>query len=416
MSANVTSTVAWHQMYSALLSQLPNTMHDNPYKVSAFLGDGAWKTVAISIGLGYLLLVQALRFQRAKSLRRCYGFPDRASLKKMTVEDAQKIIVDLASLEFPLMSETSLQFGLFKVYEDTAVLIGEFIYNPPNSNRATTAVARMNWLHSKYITSGKILDTDLLYTLSVFITEPERFMRLYEWRSLNEMEHCAYGVFWKSIGDAMGIEYEGYLSKTEWIDGLDFALDIAQWAKSYEVIAFAPSQVSNKPAVTLIPMIAYWVPRFGKEFAYECVHVLLGDRVREAFLLPEPGIGAAALVYASLALRRFALRHLCLPRFVPLKRHNEVTDSVDAPLHIKWPYGNYPFYIKPTTWNRWGPGAWAVWLYGGKVPGDEPVEHMAQGYKFEDLGPRNRMGHGTDEMQSDFERLRTKGMGGCPFG
>lgn len=164
------------------------------------------------------------------------------------------------------------------------MIIGEFMVNPPNSARATTSVARMNWLHSKYIASGQISNADLLYTLSVFITEPERFMRLYEWRSLNEMEHCAYGVFWKSIGDAMGIKYEGYLSKTEWTDGLDFALDIAQWAKSYEVTAFVPSQISHKPAVALIPMIAYWIPWFGKKFAYECVHVLLGDRVREAFL------------------------------------------------------------------------------------------------------------------------------------
>lgn len=169
-------------------------------------------------------------------------------------------------------------------YEDTAVIIGEFMSNPPNSARATTSVARMNWLHSKYVASGQISNADLLYTLSVAITEPERFMRLYEWRSLNEMEYCAYGTFWKSIGDAMGIKYEGYLSNAEWADGLDFALDVAQWAKKYEVEVFVPSQISHKPAVTLIPMIAYWAPSWGKNFAYECVHVLLGDRVRDAFL------------------------------------------------------------------------------------------------------------------------------------
>ncbi|KAM0807802.1 putative ER-bound oxygenase mpaB/mpaB'/Rubber oxygenase catalytic domain-containing protein [Seiridium cardinale] len=484
MASNLTSTIASLPTPSSLLSRLPTLVQDSirpvTSRISSSSNDGLWKTALICLGLGYLVLVQTLRFQREKSMRKRFGYPDRASLKNMTVEDAQKIIKVLSALEFPMMSETSLQFALFKTYgvetisrlllftrnltdpvaslkrckcnihmeppvlfpdyrrkalwpvvsaglkrvadallhsnEDTAVMIGEFMVNPPNSARATTAVARMNWLHSKYIASGKILEADLLYTLSVFITEPVRFNRLFEWRPMNEMEHCAFGVFWKSIGDAMGIRYRGFLSKNEWDDGLDFALDVAQWAKSYEVTAFVPSETSNKPAVALIPMIAYWVPWWGKSFVYECVHVLLGDRVREAFLLPEPGTGAAATVYTSLLLRKLALRHLALPRFTPLRRHNESTDSVDDPLQLSWSYGNYPFYVRPTLWNRWGPGAWAIWLYGGKVPGDQPREYMSRGYKFEDLGPVNCTGKGGDEMKADVERMKTKGMGGCPFG
>lgn len=167
-------------------------------------------------------------------------------------------------------------------YEDTSVLIGEFVTTPPGSERSNAAIARMNWLHKRY--PDQISNADLLYTLSVFIVEPERFLRLYEWRALNEMEACAYGTFWKSIGDAMGIKYEGYLSKTEWKDGLEFAHDIAQWAKSYEVVAFKPSPIANKPAMALIPMLTYWIPQFAQAFTHECVCVLLGDRVREAFM------------------------------------------------------------------------------------------------------------------------------------
>ena len=163
-------------------------------------------------------------------------------------------------------------------------MIGEIMNNPPDSARATAIIARMNWLHSKYIASGQISNTDLLYTLSVFIIEPERFIRLYEWRSLNEMELCAFGVFWKSVGDAMGIQYKGYLTKPQWESGLDFVHDITQWAKAYEVTAFVPSTVSAKPANALIPMMSYWVPTPMKAFVRECVLVLLGDRVRDAFL------------------------------------------------------------------------------------------------------------------------------------
>ncbi|KAF2995163.1 hypothetical protein E8E14_001705 [Neopestalotiopsis sp. 37M] len=445
MASNITSNMPSLPTPAALLAHLPSSVQTGistlVSKVTAAAADGSWKTTAISLGVGYLVLVQALRFQREKSMRKRYGYPDRASLHKMTVEDAQKIIKELSSLEFPFTNETSLQFALFKTYgvesisrlllatrnltdpvnslkryEDTAVIIGEFMANPPNSVRATTSVARMNWLHSKYIKSGQISNADLLYTLSVFMTEPERFTRLYEWRPLNDMEYCAYGTFWKSIGDAMGIRYDGYLAKTEWTDGLDFAHDVAQWAKSYEVTAFVPSEISNKPAIALIPMITYWLPRPMLKFTHECVHVLLGDRVREAFMLPEPGISAAAFIYTSLWARRFFLRNFTLPRLTALKRHNESTDSVDEPLLLNWSYGNYPFYIKPTIWNRWGPKAWAVWMYGGTLPGDNPKEHLAKGYNFVDLGPVNRMGKGAEEMKTDFERLKSKGMGGCPFG
>lgn len=55
--------------------------------------------------------------------------------------------------------------------------------------------ARMNYLHSLYQRSGKISNDDMLYTLSLFILEVERWIRLYEWRKLTDMELCALYVF-----------------------------------------------------------------------------------------------------------------------------------------------------------------------------------------------------------------------------
>jgi hypothetical protein len=63
----------------------------------------------------------------------------------------------------------------------------------------------MNYIHSGYQKAGKISQDDLLYTLSVFITEPITWVGKYEWRAMTDMEKCAIGTFWKSIGDAMGI-------------------------------------------------------------------------------------------------------------------------------------------------------------------------------------------------------------------
>lgn len=68
-----------------------------------------------SLGIGYLLLCRLLRYRNEKSMRRRYGYPDRASLSRMTTTDAQKIIAEICQWEFPQFAVLSLQFGLFKV-------------------------------------------------------------------------------------------------------------------------------------------------------------------------------------------------------------------------------------------------------------------------------------------------------------
>jgi hypothetical protein len=401
------------------------------------------KQYALPLSAAYLALCWTLRFRREKSMRARYGFGTSKTMESMTVAESQKILTELLLLEFPFSVFRSLEFGLFKTYgvesisrlllatknltdpeaslkryEDTGLMIGEFMTNPPDSARATAVIARMNWLHSKYIAAGKITNEDLLYTLSVFVTEPIRFIGLYEWRALNDMEKCAFGVFWKKIGDDMDIKYEGYLPRSQWATGLEFVSDITAWAKAYEVTAFVPSPVSAKPADALIPMMTYWVPGPMKAFAKECVLVLLGDRVRDAFLLPEPGIIPAGLVYVGLNLRMFYLRFLSLPRFIPFARQlqGKDVDLLKESLPLQYSYGNFPFYIKPTIWNRWGPGAWVIWLLGGVLPGDDPKYYVPQGYSVSSLGPRNVMGKGLAEVEAEMQRLREKGRSGCPFG
>lgn len=142
----------------------------------------------------------------------------------------------------------------------------------------------MNFLHSQYTKAGKISNADFLYTLSVCVTEPIRFMNLYEWRPLNDMEVNAIGCFWKSLGDAMQIEYKGYLSQDSWKDGIEFAEDITKWAKQYEVEAMKPAKSNALPAHALADLLIYHVPTALKPFAIQVLTALMGDRVREAFL------------------------------------------------------------------------------------------------------------------------------------
>jgi hypothetical protein len=79
-------------------------------------------------------------------------------------------------------------------YADTEILIQEFTNNPPQSDRVLKALARVNYIHSGYQKAGKISNADMLYTLSVFITEPITWVKKYEWREMTDMELCAIGV------------------------------------------------------------------------------------------------------------------------------------------------------------------------------------------------------------------------------
>ena len=171
-----------------------------------------------------------------------------------------------------------------KRYEDTTVLIGEFLFQDPRKKRTLEAISRMNYLHNPYIKSGKISNEDLLYTLSVFITEPITWINKFEWRALTEYEICALGTYWKSIGDAMGIEYKGYLKQEEWQDGIEFYEDIKDWAQHYEAKEMIPTVTNKQTADELVPLLLYYIPQPLMPIAREAVGVLMGERLRWAMV------------------------------------------------------------------------------------------------------------------------------------
>lgn len=297
-----------------------------------------------------------------------------------------------------------------KRYEDTTIIFGEFSVNPPTSERAIQVIARMNHLHSPYKKAGKISNTDLLYTLSVAITEPIKFIGLYEWRPLNDLEVCAIGAFWKSIGDAMEIEYKGYLTQDDWKDGIEFVDDITAWAKRYELKDMKPHESNRTLADALVGMLLPFIP--APDFALQVLTVFMGDRVREAFMYPQPGIFACLVAFASLNLRRFILRYFCLPRLKPIIFFSKEADPKTG--RVKhFDYLLEPFYHPPTFWSRWGPIALVFRLLGGTVPGSP--DFLPEGYIPTDLGPKSRMGKGAEEMEIDMKRMRKTRPSGSPF-
>ncbi|KID79537.1 67 kDa myosin-cross-reactive antigen family protein, partial [Metarhizium brunneum ARSEF 3297] len=327
----------------------------------------------------------------------------------MTNEEAQVIVQNICSYEFPYFFDLSQQYALFRTYaveniakllvsvsdlsksdqspkryEDTEIIFVCFAHYAPTSSMLRKAVARMNYLHAPYIKSGRILNKDLLYVLSTAMSEPERFMRLYEWRPLLEMEVAAVASVWKYVGDLMEIDYEAELGKNQWRDAIEFLDDVSQWASKYEEQYMRPMD----------------------EVAQ------LGSVLMDLLFFPEPGVAVCALTYTLLLLRKLFLRYLSLPRFCRVVFVTEPDPTSKRMKHLH--YLKEPWYTPATFWWRWGPTAWARWAAGGMVPGDNE-EMKPEGFLWEDIGPRSTMGKGSEETAKLEEVVQQRATGKCPF-
>ncbi|MCJ1311507.1 hypothetical protein MMC25_005179 [Agyrium rufum] len=365
----------------------------------------------------YLVAVQVFRMRRARALSKQY--PDISSI---TPQQAHDINNQLNTLEFPFVYHKSLQFALFRTYgfpsvsalllkttqlsdpktspkryTDTVVLIVEFVAAQWGSERWAESIARMNTLHAPYVRSGKITNEDLLYTLYLFAWEPVRWIDRWEWRTLTDVEKAASGVFWKGIGEAMGIEYSGVLAgagnlktneKEEWNSGLDWMHAIRAWGSAYEEEKMVPSEANFLVAEQTTAILLWGVPSWGQTFARRAIIVLMDERLRKAMLYSLPPNYVRTIVHGILEARRFVLRHFSLPRprFMPVLF---VSDKISPQgTYYMNTYDALPYYVKPTLWNRFGPGSWTFRVLGKPVPGDEGEKFAPCGYRIPAVGPR----------------------------
>lgn len=358
----------------------------------------------------------------------------------MTDDDAYEIQVILIQLEFPFTCVKALQFALFRTYgipaiskllvatsqlsdiataskryADTAVLIREFMSHPPAHPRTLEAIARMNYIHSLYQKSGAIRDDDMLFTLSLFALEPIRWIERYEWRNLEEFEQCALGVFWKSIGDAMGISYEKLRNAKEgWRDGLSWLEDLTEWSRRYEEEHMLPHDDNKKTAEETVAILLIQIPKLLKPFAKQVVSALMDHRLRTAMMYEKPPNGYFLLLSCIFGIRKYLLRYFFWPRPFFLRMNALEEPDVNGRASVCL-WEGAPYYVKPTLWRRWGPEAWGSRLVGVPVPGDEGEKFLPQGYRIAEVGPKITFGKGVQHTEETISRLQQRRTGGCPF-
>lgn len=143
----------------------------------------------------------------------------------------------------------------------------------------------MNYLHDMYRKTGKISDADMLYTLSLFALEPARWTNRYEWRTLTDMELCAIGTYWKSLGDAMDIPYGVLASgKFGWMDGLQWLDELRTWSLQYEEANMKPAVSNQIVATATVNILLHNVPQILREVSKRFVAALLDERLRTAMM------------------------------------------------------------------------------------------------------------------------------------
>ncbi|CAE6470007.1 unnamed protein product [Rhizoctonia solani] len=407
--------------------------------------------------LAYLVIVHILRYRRIRSIVAKYpplqGTDGKSTSDYcMTPAEAQKIIWTSSLYDHPMLVEKALEFALFKTYGiesisklllktgqlskdinasrryvDATILIQTWVHVPitgPGSGveelpkgadpRGAIALARTNWLHSKYTISND----DYLYTLSLFIMEPAKWIEKYEWRGLTLLERQAYFVFWSEIGRRMGINN---------IPGTLEAL--VEWCEEYEQTNMVPSQTSKTVAELTTALLLYHVPPFARGFGKQAVAALCPERLNRAIMVPEPPVWVIKSVDAVLNLRKLFIRHLCLPRSSPQCYVPFDTTGLGAPgvcpagvsvcpvSGKQSPNGGpvyrlHPFYANNDPWYIGSPSALGqilaniLTVLGIRNPRATPgPQFKPEGYRTEELGPSSFEKSGREEVLANAEAI-----------
>lgn len=125
----------------------------------------------------------------------------------------------------------------------------------------------------------------MLYTLALFALQPVRFINRFEWRSLSDLERCAIGTFWKSLGDALEISYEKLPSgKKGFADGIQWLEEMDAWSEEYEAKFMVPHKKNRETADQTTAVLVYMLPKALHPIGLQFVSFMMDPRLRRAML------------------------------------------------------------------------------------------------------------------------------------
>ncbi|KAI0159978.1 hypothetical protein GGR52DRAFT_563795 [Hypoxylon sp. FL1284] len=314
-------------------------------------------------------------------------------------------------------------------YSNTWALFNEFALADWGSDRWVEAMARTRAIHATLRKSGKVREEDMLYTLAALATQPVRLINAWEWRQVTDAELCATGTLYRALAEVFDIDWRKYFADTtqedkasyeasiggqvsiDWdlrdsnspYSGLDFYHALFAWQQSYENRAMRHIPANHNLASAAVDLLLWGVPgNFLKRVVTKILVVLMDDPLRIAVGYLEPATISRIFTRTVLISRKLTLRYLTLPRLVAVQPTRVLASDVShpqpsslegaIPQHqsrtILTSYVGAPYYVKPTLWNRWGPGAWWWWCLGHPIPTQGIQHFVPEGYLIHEIGSR----------------------------
>ena len=255
--------------------------------------------------------------------------------------------------------------------------------------RGSTSVARINFLHSRY--GSKIKQSDMLFTLALFIFEPIDLIGAFEWRELTVLEQTSRYVFWRELGARMGIEN---IPRT--------MAAFREWKSAYAKEAMVYSEENEKTGAATLDILLRPFPNMLKPFGKQAAMTLIDDHTREAFGWPPASPGLLYwLVPALLRLRGAFIRYFMFPRKgLPafLTMHEKDGKIVREGFLFE------PWYT-PAGYSSIG-------ALGIGEPGG--AKWQSDGWTPETLGPDRLKAHGASKTLLEAQSMRNQA-NICPF-
>lgn len=372
--------------------------------------------VAIALLLHRIWAVRQVRYLRVSDCELKYAHLIK-NPEKMTYQEANEIMHVSQLWDMPWLTTISLSFALFKTYaiptiskvlcksrelsdpanaarraEDTAVTITEFLRGL-DTERGAQALARMNYLHSRY--GSLITNDDMLYTLSLFIFEPIAFAEKYDWRPMTLLEQESRYVFWREIGARMGIKN---------IPPTREALYL--WKEGYAKENYKYSPDNRAVGDATFDVFLRAIPGPFKSFARQASIALLDDQTREAFGYERSPEWIYKFVPALLIARGWVVGYFLLPR-LKTPKHIETeeikNDKGEVTAFQRLGFLFEPWYVSPKV----GP----LGVFGYHFPG---VPWHPEGYEPSRLGPERLRETGVEEVKKNAAEMIAKAKV-CPF-
>ncbi|MEM6840877.1 MAG: oxygenase MpaB family protein [Bacteroidota bacterium] len=224
--------------------------------------------------------------QEIAYLLTCYVFP-------WDIERALEFAL-FRTFAIPLTSEKLVQTGELikrpqKRYDDTELIMYTLAEHGYDSELGRKAIRRMNQMHGRY----PITNDEMLYVLSTFIYEPNRWLERYGWRVPTENEKLASFYFYREVGRRMNIK-----------DIPDDYHTFEQFNIEYERqnFGYSPSNRAIGDA-TCDLFLGFYLPKPFWPLGRPLLYAMMDKPLLDAFGFPHPTPLLRKLVIGSLRLR-----------------------------------------------------------------------------------------------------------------